>query len=68
MTEKISGFAGDNNILYIQQHGFQLYWHVDQHIQTVGIFIDLSKLFDLVNHALLLRKLKLYGLRGNVNS
>ena len=33
-----------------------------------GIFIDLEKAFDTVNHTLLCEKLKYYGLRGNVNN
>ena len=34
---------------------------------TIGVFIDLKKPFDTIDHHLLLRKLEAYGIRGMAN-
>jgi hypothetical protein len=37
---------------------------VDKQVHTIGIFIDLTKAYDVLNHKLLLAKLSSYGITG----
>ena len=41
---------------------------IDQKKVSVGIFIDLKKVFDTINHNILIDKLNLYGIRGVASS
>ena len=42
--------------------------NMDNRKYSRGIFIDLKKAFDTVNHEILLTKLEHYGIRGVINS
>ena len=41
---------------------------IDNKKATIGIYIDLKKAFDTIDHKLLLNKLEKYGIRGNANN
>lgn len=80
MLDQMSVFFEKNNIFNINQFGFtrgrsttdaslSLIKHIleaweDSH-DAIGVFCDLSKAFDCVDHKTLLRKLKYYGIVGN---
>ena len=79
MHKRMYEFFEDNNILYELQFGFrkemstghslveiteEIKESIDNGKFGCGIFIDLKKAFDTVNHQILLTKLEHYGIRG----
>jgi hypothetical protein len=40
---------------------------LENKLQVVGLFLDLTKTYDVLNHQILLEKLEMYGIRGIAN-
>ena len=81
--KRLDSFIDKHNILVEEQYGFrkarstsmailQLLEDLtnanEKKLFTVGVFIDLKKAFDTIDHTLLLKKLDHYGIRGVPNN
>jgi Reverse transcriptase (RNA-dependent DNA polymerase) len=65
LSTKQNGFRkGKNTIDTIEKFVNKISNSLDKGTPLIGIFCDLSKAFDCVNHQILLEKLHHYGIRG----
>ena len=80
MAKRLTKFIDKNKILTKHQYGFRqnrstehaiidfvdkITTAIGQGNFSVGIFLDLSKAFDTINHKILIRKSEHYGTGGN---
>ena len=56
-----SGFSCENAICELVG---RITKHKEKKESSIGVFIDLSKAFDTLNHSMLLKKMEKYGIRG----
>jgi hypothetical protein len=82
MYNRITSFLYENKILSeaqigsrkgksidtaVQSYIERIHEALDKRVHTIGLFIDLSKAYDVLNHNFLIEKLSCYGIRGSTD-
>jgi len=68
LSEAQNGFRKGKSIdTAVQSFIGRIQSALDKRVHTIGIFIDLRKVYDVLNHNLLLEKLFYYGIRSSTN-
>jgi exonuclease III len=82
MYNRLISFVNKQEIFTDAQHGFRrgkctetaiqpfiesIQEALDKQNHIIGIFMDLTKAYEVLNHKVLLQKLSSYGIRGNTN-